>query len=120
MHPRIKSFKYAINGLKVMFAEEPHARFHVIAAIAVVTAGFYFDISHGEWLAIILCIGGVLAAEALNTAVENLGNAISQDHNLSIGNAKDVSAAGVLIISFSSAIIGGIIFIPRILELFDV
>ena len=116
MHPRIKSFIYAINGLKVLFSEEPHARFHLLAAIVVIIAGVYYDISILEWIIVVICIASVLAAEALNTAIENLGNAITQDQNSSIGNAKDVAAAGVLIVSFSAAIVGGIIFIPKIFQ----
>lgn len=117
MHPRIKSFIYALKGLKVLLTDEPHARFHLVAAIVVITAGIYLDVSPIEWIILVFCIGSVLAAEAFNTAVENLGNAISQDQNPNIEKAKDVAAAGVLIISFSAAIVGSIIFIPRIIEL---
>jgi diacylglycerol kinase len=106
-----------MNGLKVLFTEEPHARFHLLAAIVVIIAGIYFDISIVEWIILVICISSVLAAESFNTAIENLGNAISQDQNSSIGNAKDVAAAGVLIISFAAAIVGGIIFIPKIFQL---
>ena len=116
MHPRIKSFIHSFNGLKVLFQEEPHARFHLLAAIVVISAGFYFHISHIEWIVIILCIGGVLVAESLNTAIENLGDAISLEQNENIRKAKDVAAAAVLIVSISAAIIGAVIFLPYIVQ----
>jgi diacylglycerol kinase (ATP) len=112
MHPRIKSFIYAFKGMKVLFTEEPHARFHVFAAIMVIAAGLYFNISSIEWLALILCIGAVFTAEAFNTAIENLGDAITIEENNHIRKAKDVAAAGVLLISITAAITGAMIFLP--------
>ncbi len=116
MHSRIKSFIHAFNGFKVLVKEEPHAKFHLIAATLVIVAGLYFEVTFIEWVVIILCIGIVLAAEAFNTAIENLGDAVSIETNENIRKAKDVAATGVLIISISAAIIGTLIFLPYLFE----
>lgn len=60
-------------------------------------------------------IGSVLAAEAINTAIEKLADFISPSHQVLIGKAKDLAAA-VLILSTCAFIIGGIIFIPKIIH----
>jgi len=41
---RLRSFGHAGRGIAAMFASEPHARFHALAAVAVVGAGWGFGI----------------------------------------------------------------------------
>jgi len=67
---RLRSFKYAINGIVDLFANTPNAKIHLVVSLIVVICSFYFDITRGEWIAIIFCIGLVLAAESLNTSIE--------------------------------------------------
>ena len=67
-------------------------------------------------MAILFAIGSVLAAEAINTAIEKLADFVSPAHQVLIGKAKDLAAAAVLILSICAFIIGGIIFIPKIIH----
>jgi undecaprenol kinase/diacylglycerol kinase (ATP) len=115
---RIKSFGFAFNGLKILIQEEHNARVHVFAAIFVVLAGFYFQLSSLEWLAIIFTIGFVLTLEIINSAIENIADFVSLGKNDSIKKIKDLSAAGVLISALTALAIGFIIFIPKISTLF--
>ena len=111
---RIKSFGYAFNGLKILIREEHNARIHIFAAISAIFAGFYFQISSLEWLAIILSIGFVITLEIINSAIENIADFVSPDKNNSIKRIKDLAAAGVLISALTALAIGLIIFIPKI------
>jgi len=113
---RIRSFGYAFNGLKILFKEEHNARIQIVAAIAVVIAGFFFNISPTEWIAIVFAIGFVLAMEAINSAIEGLADFVSPEKNEMIKKIKDLSAAGVLISAISSSAIGLVVFGPRIYE----
>lgn len=88
---------------------------HLAAAILVVIAGFFFGIERGEWIAIIGCIGAVMAAEAFNTAIERLVNLVSPQWHPIAGEVKDIAAGAVLICAIAAAIIGLIIFIPYII-----
>jgi len=115
---RIKSFGFAFNGLKILILEEHNSRVHLIAAILVIIAGFYFQISILEWLAIILSIGFVITLEIINSAIENISDFISPEKHNSIKKIKDLSAAGVLISALTALIIGLIIFIPKVSALF--
>ena len=119
MNPRIKSFFYAFSGLRTLFKEEPHARFHVFAGVCAIILGIFLNINIVEWISVILCIGAVLAAESFNSAIENLGDAITKDNNIHIGKAKDLGASGVLITAIMAAIIGGIIFLPKLFQLWS-
>ena len=111
---RIASFKYAFKGIHTLFCSEPNAWIHLTAAILVIIAGFYFKISTMEWILLVLCIVLVFAAEAFNTSIEKLTDLASPDFHPKAKITKDTAAAAVLIISIGAAIIGIIIFLPRI------
>ena len=91
---------------------------HLIASVLVIVLGFFFQINTSDWIVLILCIGMVLGAEALNTSIEELTNLVSPDYHEQAGKVKDLAAGAVLIISLMAAIIGLIIFIPKIMLMF--
>lgn len=112
LQKRLKSFTYALSGIGSFLNKEPNAWIHCSAIVIVTIAGFLFGITRTEWLVIILCFGIVLAAEALNTAIERLVNLVSPDYHPIAGDVKDIAAGAVLICAITAAIIGLIIFIP--------
>lgn len=114
---RLKSFKYAFNGLKILVTEEHNSRIHILAAIIAITAGFLLKINLYEWIAVVFAIGFVIALEIINSAVENLADFVSPDKHEKIKKIKDLSAAGVLIAAITALITGLIIFIPKITDL---
>jgi len=114
---RLQSFRYAFNGLIMLFREEPNARIHLLATVIVVLLGMYFNIFALEWVGIILSIGLVIAMEALNTALENLSDFVSPEKQSAIKKTKDLAAAAVLVSAITAFIIGVIIFLPKIIEL---
>lgn len=114
---RLKSFRYAFNGIKLLIKGEPNAWIHCCAAVCVVCAGFILEISTSEWISIIIVIGSVLAAEAVNSAIESLSDKISKEYCEEIKKTKDLAAGAVLLLSISAAIIGLIIFIPKLIKL---
>jgi diacylglycerol kinase len=64
-----------------------------------------------------LCIALVLALEAVNSAIEYLADKISPEQDPLIGKAKDIAAGAVLIAAIGAAIIGSLIFIPKLIAL---
>jgi len=113
---RLKSFKYAFNGLKILITEEHNSRIHILASISVLIAGYVFKITIYGWIAVIFAIGFVIACEIFNSAIENIADFVSPEKHEKIKRIKDLSAAGVLISAITSLIIGLIIFIPKIIE----
>ena len=116
---RLASFKYAFKGIGELIRSQPNVKIHLFVALLVSIAGFFFRISLSEWSIIIICIGGVLAAEAFNTALEYLTDLVSPDYHSLAGKAKDVAAAAVLIMALAAAICGLLIFIPKIIAFFS-
>lgn len=115
---RIKSFSHAINGLKILLVEEHNARIHCFTAICAIVFGIIFNISIVEWIAILLCIGFVIAMEIINASIENMANFISLEKHNAIKKIKDLAAAAVLVGAVFSFIIGLLIFLPKIIALF--
>jgi len=88
-------------------------------ALFVVIAGFIFGISSIEWVAILLCIAIVISLEMMNSALEKLSDLVEPNYNPVIKSIKDISAAAVLWSAIVSVVIGGVIFLPRIIALFQ-
>lgn len=114
----LRSFRYAVKGVVDLFRFENNARIHLLAAAAVLAAGFYFQLSNTEWALIVTQIALVWAAEAFNTALEKLADAVSTDYHPLIKAVKDLAAGGVLIVAISAAVVGSLVFIPKIWLLF--
>jgi len=114
---RVRAFGYAAQGVKTLFSSQCHARFHALAAVVVISLGFSLRISVIEWCLVILAIALVIACEAINTAIEFLTDRVSTEPHPLAGKAKDVAAGAVLISSAGSAVIGVIIFGPKIWRL---
>lgn len=112
---RLKSFVYAFNGIRLLITKEHNAWIHCFATICVLAAGFYFGLSRTEWIMIVFAIGSVFAGEAINSSIEALADLVSPDYNEAIKKTKDLAAGGVLFLAISAAIIGFIIFIPKII-----
>jgi diacylglycerol kinase (ATP) len=114
---RLRSFHYAFRGLSLLIKKEHNARIHLIAAVLAACLGIFLIISLSEWLIITIVIGNVFICELINTAVENLSDIIEPGKSQKIRNIKDYTAAAVFISALISAIVGAIIFIPKIIKL---
>ncbi|MCM8556558.1 diacylglycerol kinase [Sphingomicrobium sediminis] len=117
---RIKALRFAWQGLVFLWKGEPTTRFHLIGTIAAIIAGFAFGIERWEWVFVITFTTLVWFAEAVNTAVERLADAVTLEHHPLIGKAKDVASAAVLIISLGAAAGGVVVFGPYVLALLGV
>ncbi len=108
------AFYHAFNGLFHFLRRDRNARIHLLAAVLVTAAGFYFHVSSTEWMILLICFAMVPCVEMLNYALENLCDVVHADHHPLIKTAKDVAAAAVLWCAIISLAIGLIIFIPKI------
>ena len=110
------SFTNAWNGAVYAFRTQPNFRFHLLAGITVIIAGFFFNIGKLEWVVLAFTIMSVLLAETINTTIEQVVDLITDKYHLNAKHAKDVSAGMVLVAAVFSIIIGLIIFVPYVSE----
>jgi diacylglycerol kinase len=111
---RLDSFGFAFKGIATLIQTQENARIHLMAALTVTILGFLLKISTNEWCFIIFAFAMVLAAEAFNTAIEFIVDLVSPNYHPLAGKAKDVAAAAVLLTALGAAIVGMIIFVPKL------
>lgn len=114
---RIKSFEYAFAGLRVLLREEHNSRIHLAVAVCVVVAGVFFHISPMEWIAVVIVIGMVIASEIINSSLERTADFIKAERDDRKRDIKDLGAAAVLVSAITAAIVGMIVFLPKIISL---
>ena len=116
MKKLINSFKYAIQGIFTSFKTEKNMKIHILIMILVIVAGIILKISKLEWIICIILFSMVIAGELFNTAIETVVDMVMPEKNEKAKIAKDVSAGAVLVLAIAAAIIGLMIFIPKILS----
>lgn len=114
LRKRLRSFKFAFQGIRLLIKQERNAWIHCMAALCAIAAGCFFQINRMEWVAVCFAIGSVLAAEAVNSSIEALADLVSPDYNEAIKRTKDLAAGAVLLLALTAAVIGLLIFVPYI------
>ena len=110
------SFKYDFEGILQAYVGEQNLKIHTVIAILVIIFGFILKISYTEWLVCLVLIGLVLMAEFFNTSIEYLVDLVSPEIHPLAKATKDTASAGVLMMAIISAIIGLIIFVPKLIS----
>lgn len=110
----IKSLKNAFNGLALVLTEEQNFKIHTAMALLVVAAGFWFEVSRFEWLALTMAIILVFVMETINSIFERVIDMIKPSHNQYVKDMKDMMAGSVLLAVVGAVFIGCIIFLPKI------
>lgn len=116
MKKRIISFRYAIQGIIHVFKTQPNFKIHTVAAFLAVLASMLLEIPGFEFALIVACIGLVLVAELINSAIEFTIDLVSPEYHKLAGAAKDAAAGAVLISALSALAVGIVILGPPLLE----
>ena len=110
---RLKSFRYAVAGIRSFIIHEHNAWLHILATIGALALAGLLRVNRMEWLALVFVIGLVWVAEAFNTCVEKMMDFVSLENHPDIRFIKDLAAGGVLIAAIAAFVTGCIIFIPK-------
>ena len=93
-------------------------RIHLTAAVLVTAAGTVLRISAVEWMLCLILFGLIMSLEMVNTALEATVDLVTQEQAPLAKIAKDAAAGAVLVSSVMAAVIGLIIFLPKIFAFF--
>jgi diacylglycerol kinase (ATP) len=115
---RIFSFSYAFQGIFHMLRTQRNAQIHVVIGLIAIVLGVLLQIGQAAWLALAIIITLVLAAEGVNTAVEATVDLASPQYHPLAKVAKDVAAGTVLLTAIGAIVVGCIIFLPPLWQLF--
>lgn len=113
----IDSVKNCLEGISYTITNENNFKREMILGILAVILSAVLKISLLEWIVVILLINFVLVCELLNTALEKTVDLYTTKYNETAKIVKDVAGASVLVMCTFSAIIGVIIFLPKIINL---
>ncbi|MDX1773356.1 diacylglycerol kinase family protein [Oceanihabitans sediminis] len=111
---RLKSIKYAFKGAYLLVTTENSIKVQFSIGVLLTILGFYYDISATEWMIQTLCIALILAIEGMNTAIEEIADFIHPEFHPKIGLIKDLAAGAVFLFAVAAAIVGCIIYYPKI------
>jgi undecaprenol kinase len=118
--PFWQSFSHAIAGILTAIKTERNMRFHLVSSCLVLFLSYYFSITKIEWLFILFLIGGTVALELFNTAVERVVDLVTSEYHPLAKQAKDLAAGAVFVYAILSITVGIVIFLPYVLKLFTV
>ena len=113
-HPLYKSFGYAFEGIFNTIRSERNMQIHCVMTLCVILAGFICRISWAEWLVCLILFGLVTGFELMNTALEAVVDLVTEEKKPLAKKAKDAAAGAVLSTALFAAVIGLMIFVPKI------
>ena len=110
------SFNYAIQGVIYVLRTQRNMKVHFLIGIMVIILATVLSVPRTELMVLFLTIGGVITAELVNTAVEEVVNLVTQEYHPLAKIAKNVSAGAVLVSALTSVCIGYLVFIEYFLK----
>lgn len=117
-HPRAKSWAWkfgcAARGIKRAIRSDASFFVHLFATALVVAAGVVLGVDRVEWCVLLLCVGLVFVAETMNTAIEWLAKAVTDQYDTRVRDALDMGGGAVLWAAITAVVVGGIVLINRL------
>lgn len=109
-----RSLLNALRGIACVFVFEKNFRIHTVIAIVAISLAFYFDLDALEWGILLVFMGLVLVSEIINSCLERFLDATLGFRNDRTKEIKDMAAGAVLVASLLAAVVGVLIFLPKL------
>jgi diacylglycerol kinase (ATP) len=110
----LHSFNWAFEGIVYALRHERNMQIHFGLAVLVLLAALFFSLTRLEIIALLVAISFVLIAEMINTAIEQLMDMVTDEHDPRAKIAKDVAAGAVLIAAMNAVAVAYLVFYTRI------
>jgi len=111
-----RSMTHAWAGLVFTIQTQLNAKIHLCVGFLVLVVATWLGLGFLHFSVLVLTIGAVIAGETINTTVESIVDLLSPEWHERAKVAKDVAAAGVLILSLTAVIVGLLILGPPLFE----
>lgn len=112
LRPACRGIKLGVRG---------HSRFfiHFFCSALVLAAAIVLRCDLVQWCLLLGCIGLVHITELLNNAIEALFRGLDEESRSRAATCLDIAAGAVLLASITASVIGGLIFLSRLIEMCD-
>lgn len=115
----VRTFSNAQKGMRLVLKSESNIRVHLLAAVFIIISGVFLGFSATKLCILLLTIAAVIGSEMMNSAIEFTLDAVYHNkYSKLVGMAKDIAAGAVMFTSIIAVIIGGLLFLPPIIDLF--
>lgn len=115
----VESANHAIEGILHSAKTQTHLRYHFYTAIFILILSLVLGVTKTEFIAVAIVSIIVLSVEMLNTAVEAIVDHMFKEYDERAKIIKDIAAGAVLLTAIGSAVIGYIIFVPYLKDIFE-
>jgi diacylglycerol kinase len=115
-----RSVKYALNGLFYALRTEKNVQIWLGVTIITLGISFWLEVTSTEFLIIQMWMFLIGTSEYLNTSIEKLADRVTLERDEQIKHVKDIAAGATFLASTGAVISGLIIFVPKILEKFEI
>lgn len=109
-------FRDAQRGMRLGIRGHSSFFVHFFTAALVILCAFAFHCNLMEWCVLLACMGGVLTAELFNSAIETIVRGLDAETRDRLKPCLDIAAGAVLMASLFAALIGGLVFGARLLN----
>jgi diacylglycerol kinase len=110
-----EKFGEAFRGVKLGMRGQASFAVHFFFTTVAVLGGVLLECNRYEWCLIVLCVGLVFSVELMNSSLETLFHGLDADTKNRLVGVLDIAAGAVLVASGTAAIVGGIVFVRRLL-----
>jgi len=115
--PWDEKFGDAFRGLWQGIRGESSFFAHFFITAVVILTAIALDVNLLEWCLLIICITIVLVAEMINTALESMARAITDEPNPHVGGALDIGSAAVFLAAIGAAVVGTVVLLNALARL---
>ena len=112
------SLRHALRGVWVVFQSERNFRVQAFCAVIVFVFASLLHVRVWEFILLILLAASVLVLELFNSVIERMADGLKPRMQPIVRDIKDLMAGAVLLVAGTSAVVGLIIFLPYIRDLF--
>ncbi len=112
-----ESFRFAATGMVQALGSERNMRIHIVVAILAVLLSHALGLGRVETAIVVLATMIVIVAEMINTALEHLVDLVTAEYHPLAAKVKNIAAGAVLTAAVGAAVVGIMIFGPRLVSM---
>ncbi|MFA7449005.1 MAG: diacylglycerol kinase [Weeksellaceae bacterium] len=116
----LESSKFAIEGILFGLRTERNVQIWFGVLILNLVLSYWLEISKFEFMFILGSTLAIGIAEYLNTAIEALSDRVTLERDEQIKRVKDLAAGATFLASILAFTISCLIFIPKLIEKFEI
>ena len=109
------SFRHAFDGVFDTIRSERNMQIHIIMMSIVIIMGIILHLTIIVWSICFILFALVIGGELINTSLEAIVDLASPEYHPLAKKAKDTAAGAVLICAIFAAVIGLLLFVPKLL-----